>query len=608
VPDNEAPTERATGAAAPATVPSVDLVGETIADVYAIERRLGFGGMGVVYLARHVRLGHHVALKCIHPGVAPDALATRRFLQEARAAGQIRHDNVVQVLDGGQLEDGFPYIVMEYLEGESLSALVEREGPLVWRRVAHVMAQISGALAAAHRVGIVHRDIKPANCFRVQRTDDPDCIKVLDFGLAKLAPELREHSESFTSTGVIMGTPGYIAPEVYRGFRADARSDIYALGVLTYRLLEGELPPFRIPDTALSRAPASLRAVILRCLSHDPEDRYPNAELIHTAILGLLNVPTDGPTGLIDSATSATATQRRSVSTPTASVRPRWVWLVALVAASAGLWGLVTIVNNPPNAEMPAAAGRPDAPAPTGQLHLEVTPPHAVVVVDGAEIPGTDSPRIISGLSAASHRVRVASDEFYLPFEQLVAITAGETTLLPVRLRHRDVTVSVATGPIDAEIKLVEGTSPPIYVARGSEPFKIRRLPGVQYKVIAERAGYEPRELPLTFSGEQTEGFELVLRPLPGGIADRPASLTVEVKKVSPKKAAKSAELKIAAAYGLPPATVWVDDVPQPKPTPITVKVVPGTHTVKWKYPDGKSVTKKISIADGDSKVFRGEL
>lgn len=618
MPDADDLTDRATDAAVrPATSP-IELIGHTIANSYHVERRLGAGGMGVVYLARHLRLGYHVALKCIHPGLTPDPATTRRFLQEARAAAQIRHDNVVQVVDAGQLADGFPYIVMEYLEGESLSVLVEREGPLPWRRVAFIMAQVAGALAAAHDVGILHRDIKPANCLRVLCAGDADIIKVLDFGLAKLAHELRNQSESMTSTGVIMGTPGYIAPEVYRGFRADARSDLYALGVLSYRLLEDELPPFRMPDTALTRAPASLRAVILRCLSHDPEDRYASAAQVEAALLDLLRVATDGPTATaVETPLTTIAGRTQSaplprplagITTPTSIRTRRWVWWAAVAALSTGAW-LVFMFAAKREDTTATPARAPVASAtesPVGSLYLELSPPEAIVTIDGVEVPGTGSPRSVGALSAgahnATHRLRVNSDAFYLPREESVTITAGQTRSLAIALQFRDVTVSVHTSPDDAIIKLVEGNGMPTVVARGGEAFKIRRLPRVLYKLIGERDGYEPNEVPVDFSGDQTDRFNMLLRPVPSR-----TSVIVEPLLPAPI-GPKNVELKLGSGPGLPPATVWIDGRLQAKPTPISVMVTPGSHTVKWEYPDGKTTTKKIDPSENTSVVIKGTL
>ncbi len=184
-----------------------DLVGKLVQNRYEVVRRLGAGGMGVVFLARHIHLDKHFALKIISPRFLDDPQIGQRFLLEARAASKIDHPNVVNITDFGPPEEGPAFFAMEYLEGEDLARLLAREGPLPWTRALPIAAQIARALAAAHQRGVIHRDIKPQNCLRITRDDNPDFIKVLDFGLAKV----------LTSTGksawTVGGSPGYIAPE-----------------------------------------------------------------------------------------------------------------------------------------------------------------------------------------------------------------------------------------------------------------------------------------------------------------------------------------------------------------------------------------------------------
>ncbi|MFY0531767.1 serine/threonine-protein kinase [Nannocystis pusilla] len=161
-----------------------DLTGSILEGRYRIFGRLGVGGMGAVYRGEHVLLGIPVAVKVLLPKFAHDSEWTHRFLLEARAASQIRHPNIVQIRDFGAPHAGLVYMVMELLEGESLAGLAKREGPLPWRRVARLSEQVAEALAAAHARGIIHRDIKPANIFRLAAPEEPDVIKVLDFGIA----------------------------------------------------------------------------------------------------------------------------------------------------------------------------------------------------------------------------------------------------------------------------------------------------------------------------------------------------------------------------------------------------------------------------------------
>jgi len=265
-----------------------DLIGKVVAGRYAIVRRLGAGGMGVVFLARHIHLDKSFALKIISPRFIDEPELGRRFLLEARAASKIDHANVVSITDFGPPEEGPAFFVMEYLDGEDLAQLLARTGPLPAPRLVDIAAQIARALAAAHQRGVVHRDIKPQNCLRIRRDDaEGDLVKVLDFGLAKVL------SGTANSAWTVGGSPGYIAPEIYRGGKTDHRVDIFALGVLMYTLLVGRLPAQTPGDVdlppgtrALQRAdiPPPLRAVIDRATAEDPEQRYPTAEAMLAAI------------------------------------------------------------------------------------------------------------------------------------------------------------------------------------------------------------------------------------------------------------------------------------------------------------------------------------
>lgn len=528
---SDALTEGSSGHPRGGSAERADLVGQTISGTYLVERRIGSGGMGVVYLARHVELGHEVAIKCVHPELARDATVARRFVQETQAAARIEDDHVVQILDHGALDDGSPYIVMEHLDGEELAVMLGREGPLPWRRAAMIARQIASALIAAHEVGIVHRDIKPANCLRLRRTQpgELDTVKVLDFGLARLAPAQHGKGESLTSTGVVMGTPGYIAPEVYRGFRADARADIYALGVLTYRMLEDDLPPFKIPDTALARVPSSLRAVILRCMHHDPEIRYQSAAQVHDALAQLLHVPTEGPTieemvapdPVIDAVKRAILAPPPELRTPRAPSLPTpasgtsvqamprrarpWLWIGgAVVVAVVAVLGL-TFGGPPVDRTVVAAA------AAVGGLHIDVSPADARVKVDGVEDPETGARRLLRDLRVGTHRIEVSAGSGYLAFAQEVEILAGTTKKVTADLHARDVVITVVTDPANADVEVIEGDGVKVLAAKGGVGVKVERKPGVPFKLVVSSAGYISKEMPVVFSGKPTERLNVVL-------------------------------------------------------------------------------------------------
>jgi serine/threonine-protein kinase len=265
-------------------------------------------------------------------------------------------------------------------------------------------------------------------------------------------------------------------------------------------------------------------------------------------------------------------------------------------------------------------AGAATPPAATlGGLQIEVSPGDAKVFIDGNEIVGSGSPRLASNLSIGTHKLTVNSGDAFLPFEQEVAVAAGQPMSVPVKLRVRDVTVTATTEPAEATIKLVEDNGPANVVGKGGSPFKVVRKPGAQYKVIAELAGYDPTETPLTFSGGPNDSVKLVLIKSTGATTPTPTP-TPEVKepkatptpkepkepKATPKAKPKNAELKIGSGPGLPPATVWVDGQKQAKTTPVSVMVSAGAHTVKWKYPDGKTFTKKVTAAENSAQVIKG--
>ena len=275
-----------------------------------------------------------------------------------------------------------------------------------------------------------------------------------------------------------------------------------------------------------------------------------------------------------------------------------------------------------------------DTPAATiGSLQIEVSPGDAKILVDGTEVPGNGSPRLISNLAIGPHKLSVSHGDAYLPSEQEVSVAAGQPINLPVKLRVRDVIVSVITEPAEAVVKLAEDANPPVVVGKGGDSFKVQRKAGAQYKLIGEAAGFDTSEIPLSFSGGPNDSVKLVLIRSKGTTTPPntppntpPTPTTPEVKpttpevkpdktpktpktpKAQPKPKAKTAEIKIGSGPGLPPATVWVDGQKQAKPTPVTVMVAPGTHTVKWKYPDGKSTTKKVTAADKSSQVVKGTL
>ncbi|HKS96964.1 MAG TPA: protein kinase, partial [Terriglobia bacterium] len=269
--------------------------GAVIRGKYRILSKVGQGGMGAVYKATHVTFEELRALKVMNPDLLGDELFVKRFKQEAIIARKLDHPNAVRVDDLDESEDGLPFMVMEYIEGESLKSLIEQHGPLPAARTVSIVKQVAAALDAAHRLGMVHRDIKPANIVLIQ-TARGEQAKVLDFGIAKIK-EARAASDSgmtLTGTGMVMGTPQYMSPEQAlgkRGDQLDGRSDLYSLGVVMYQMLTGALPfkadttmqlllaHINTPPRPLLEArpdlniPPALARVVMKCLEKDPNKR-----------------------------------------------------------------------------------------------------------------------------------------------------------------------------------------------------------------------------------------------------------------------------------------------------------------------------------------------
>lgn len=278
------------------------VAGTVLAGRYEIQRMIGEGGMGEVYLARHKTIDKLVAIKLLAPDRARRPKTISRFIQEAKATSRIRHEHIVDITDFGEV-DGVAFFVMEYLEGEDLSAIVKREDRLPWSRAKALAIQILEGLGAAHDVGIIHRDVKPHNCFVSPREHNPEFVKIIDFGIAKLRDGSSE--EQLTQTGAIMGTADYMSPEQGQGMELDGRSDLYSVGIILYRMLTGRVPfkagtpmatvflhvhnapkppSVECPDAELG---SQVDALVLKALAKDREDRFTNAADFIEALKGI---------------------------------------------------------------------------------------------------------------------------------------------------------------------------------------------------------------------------------------------------------------------------------------------------------------------------------
>ena len=270
--------------------------GNIVRGKYRIVQRVGVGGMATVYEAEHVHFSETCALKVINPSMVHDEPLVERFMREAVLTRRLRHPNAIRVDDIDRAEDGSPFMVMEFLQGQTLYEVLHYEGPLPYNRVCVIASQIASALHAAHEIGIIHRDIKPANITILKTPEGGDLAKVLDFGIAKLKEARIDHAfeNDFTLTmaGMVVGTPAYVSPEQAmgkRGSELDARSDVYSFAVLVYQMLTNKLPvnadseeQFVVahasvePDDInqhLNDLPPPVATLIMRCLSKNPNDR-----------------------------------------------------------------------------------------------------------------------------------------------------------------------------------------------------------------------------------------------------------------------------------------------------------------------------------------------
>ena len=424
--------------------PTDRLVGSEIDARYTIQRRIGSGGMGAVYGAVQHSVGREVAIKVVNPSLVDDPFIIKRFLREAKLTSRLSHPNAVAVLDFGQTPDGLFYLVMELISGRTLSQVLKADGSFTPSRVVRIGSQILLALMGAHQLSIVHRDLKPSNVILLESAPGRDLVKVLDFGLAKsLSHETT--MTSMTGSGALLGTPAYMPPEVATGGEADARGDLYSLGVILYQLASGRLPFVgdSVHDLLLKLAretapplesfgvPAPLARVIEKMMAKSPADRYPSAVLAQAALdeaddessgtVARRKSPSGAPRSALplDDSAALASTHHGGGSAPAvvpmaptpapiAAHRSRRRLLLGLVGGLAlvvagvsiaialglGASGGGTGASESTAAEpaAPAATAPADArPSTTGGAAV-VTPPELAPVIDAAPAAGSDGP------------------------------------------------------------------------------------------------------------------------------------------------------------------------------------------------------------------------
>ncbi len=276
-------------------------IGELVGERYRIERLVGSGGMAHVLAARHVQLGHPVAVKVLDPSLGADSDAKERFSREARAMAALTSPHAVRVHDVGMLASGLPFMVMELLDGKDLSSVLAERGRLPIDEACAYVEQACEAVDEAHEAGLVHRDIKPQNLFLANVRGGRPIVRVLDFGIARAIGGRVGKLQTITRVGDVIGTLAYMAPEQIKSSRSvDQRADVWALGAVLYRLVTGRHPFVATPQPALVEAiltgapmamtalrpdvPVVLESVVMRCLRKAPEERFPSARSLRSAL------------------------------------------------------------------------------------------------------------------------------------------------------------------------------------------------------------------------------------------------------------------------------------------------------------------------------------
>jgi serine/threonine-protein kinase len=377
------------GTLAPATDVTTDaFIGTTVGGRYKIVKLLGEGGMGAVYLGEQNIGGtlRKVAIKTLHQHLSSDPKILQRFERECATVAELQHPNTIQLYDFGKTDDGILYMVMEYVQGESLASILEKRGALDATRTSHILQQICDALGEAHSLGIVHRDLKPDNIVLTERAKD--WVKVLDFGIAKRSEATDKAEQKLTQQGTVLGTPPYMSPEQFTGKPIDARSDIYSIGMMAYEMLSGRLPftantPWEwaaqhmtVPPSPLTATasgaplPPRMSQAIAKALAKEPEQRFASTKEFFDGFSGGLH-PTE-----VTPAPSAAA-----VFTPPAGLGSPFLGAVdqkgktqigaPADGAAGGAYGAPPLYGPPPGAEASAHYGTPAG----GNVAIPPAPP-----------------------------------------------------------------------------------------------------------------------------------------------------------------------------------------------------------------------------------------
>ncbi|HEU4537247.1 MAG TPA: serine/threonine-protein kinase [Polyangiaceae bacterium] len=441
-------------------------VGTVLDGKWKLVRVLGRGGMGVVYEGLNVTIGKRVALKFIDAPIASDPEVVGRFQREAQAASAVDSAHIVQIFDTGTAPDGAPYLVMEFLSGETLGARIRRLGRLSVEETVHVLCQVLRGLQRAHAAGVIHRDLKPDNIFLVDRDDDQLFVKLLDFGISKIARRGAEAGNTLTRKGAVLGTPYYMSPEQAQAHQdLDGRADLFSVGAIAFECLHGKAPyagldayeaiivaiVTRDAPSLLAlhpELPAPLCEVVRRALARDRDRRFGSAaemlEAVRRAAPEFASLPRSssqsGPgLGVAGSASTPPGSGEASAQTGGSwSARPRSVTptlispptgnfrrlrpLLLLGAASIAVGLGVTLALQARRPDPPAAALSAPPPGPAlAQMRVTTNAAGARVFVDGELAPDG----VVRGPPASTHLIRVEAPG-YAPFERSEALDARD--------------------------------------------------------------------------------------------------------------------------------------------------------------------------------------
>jgi tRNA A-37 threonylcarbamoyl transferase component Bud32 len=540
-------------------------IGDVIAGRFKLVEPLGDGAMGQVFVAENLAIGRKVAIKVLKNELLADPSFRQRFQQESEAIAAIEHRNVARFLD---LVVGDPtFLVMEYVRGQTLDQVLEKEQQLAPMRAASIALRLCWALEAAHEAGVIHRDIKPSNVILTPDLESGEEPKLIDFGLAKLAHAAVK--AGLTRTGQIVGTPEYMAPEQIANKSVDARSDVYALGCLLYELVSGR-PPFEGSDDVqvlyqqlhdapqpverfAPKAPKALRQVLERALAKKPEDRFQSMREMAAALESIDAAEPDGrePTGRHVPG----STHRVKKPGPLTPRLLRAAGIAALVGIGAG-FGLGRLHRHAP------------LPAPTALLLIS-SPAGASVQLDGKPLKET-TPTTVRGLSPGAHTVRMQRGKQAV-VERQITLGADERAVMNIVLPPASHPVEVHSAPEGGSVYL-DGK-----LAVGETPTMIEVTDEDFHEVRVEKNGFETATRALTPD-------------------DHDPTIRISLTPERQPRGTLMVDSNVASE-------VWIDGIDRGYTTPtLGIHVSVGEHVIEVRDGSGRKAEARVKIAQGETR------